>query len=164
MEKPVFPRSSAPSRTLSRDCETGAASDLRLACATLLPRMSRDFSQPAPLSTSRTRRGALEPQIFLVGPAWIVASCFAAVGVAVVVSLSELGLIAVSMVGCWRFKVVSVGWDLGTTVAGAVLVGVFLRLHSLLLRLTGTPVVALAVVSVVGLGCVTAVAKKVRLV
>ena len=108
--------------------------------------------------------GQMVKVILLVGPAWIVASRFGAAGVAVVVSLSELGLIAVSMVGCWRFKVVSVGWDLGMTVAGAALVGVFLLLHSLLMRLTGTPVVALAVVSVVGLGCVAAVAKKVRLV
>jgi hypothetical protein len=92
-----------------------------------------------------------------------VASRFGAAGVAVVVSLSELGLIAVSMVGCRRFKVVSLGLDLGITLAGAALVGIFLLLHNLLLRLTGIPVVALAVVSVVGLSCVVAVARKVRL-
>jgi len=44
--------------------------------------------------------------VLLLGPAWIVASGFGAVGVA------ELGLIAVRMVGCWRFKVVSVGWEI----------------------------------------------------
>ena len=108
--------------------------------------------------------GQLLKVILLVVPAWLAASRFGAAGVAVVVSLSELGLIAVSMVGCWRFRVVSVGWDLGMTIAGAALVGVFLLLHSLLLRLTGTPLVALAVVSIIGLGCVAAVAKKVRLV
>jgi len=50
------------------------------------------------------------------------------------------------------------------TLAGAALVGFFLLLHNLRLRLAGTSVVALAVVSIVGLGCVAAVAKKVRLV
>jgi O-antigen/teichoic acid export membrane protein len=107
--------------------------------------------------------GQLVKVLLLVGPAWIVASRFGAAGVAVVVSLSELGLIAVSMVGCRRFKVVSLGLDLGITLAGAALVGIFLLLHNLLLRLTGIPVVALAVVSVVGLSCVVAVARKVRL-
>ena len=60
MERPAFPRSSAPSLRLSRACETGAESDLRLACATLRTRMSQDLAQPAPLSTSRdaARRGA----------------------------------------------------------------------------------------------------------
>ena len=108
--------------------------------------------------------GQLVKVILLVGPAWIAATRFGAAGVAVVVSLSELGLIAVSMVGCRRFKVVSVGWDLGITLAGAALVGIFLVLHNLVLRLTGTPVVALAVVSVIGLGCVVGIAKKVRLI
>jgi O-antigen/teichoic acid export membrane protein len=108
--------------------------------------------------------GQMVKVILLVGPAWLVAPRFGAAGVAVVVSLSELGLIAVSMVGCRRFKVVSVGWDLGITLAGAALVGIFLLLHSLFLRLTGIPVVALAVVSVIGLGCVAGIAKKVRLI
>lgn len=108
--------------------------------------------------------GQMVKVILLVGPAWIAASRFGAAGVAVVVSLSELGLIAVSMVGCRRFKVVSVGWDLGITLAGVALVGIFLLLHSLFVRLTGIPVVALAVVSVIGLGCVAGIAKKVRLI
>ena len=108
--------------------------------------------------------GQLMKVILLVGPAWIAATRFGAVGVAVVVSLSELGLIAVSMVGCRRFKVVSVGWDLGITLTGAALVGIFLLLHSLFLRLTGIPVVALVMVSVIGLGCVAGIAKKVGLV
>jgi O-antigen/teichoic acid export membrane protein len=108
--------------------------------------------------------GQMVKVILLVGPAWIVASRFGAAGVALVVSLSELGLIGVSMVGCRRFKVVSVGWDLGITLAGAALVGIFLLLHNLLLRLTGIPVVALGVVSVIGLGCVAGIAKKVGLV
>jgi O-antigen/teichoic acid export membrane protein len=107
--------------------------------------------------------GQMVKVILLLGPAWIVAPRFGAAGVAVVVSLSEIGLIAVSMIGCWRFKVVSVGWDLGMTLAGAALVGFFLLLQNLLLRFTGTPVVALAIVSAVGLSCVAAVAKKVRL-
>ena len=107
--------------------------------------------------------GQMVKVILLVGPAWIAATRFGAAGVAVVVSLSELGLIAVSMVGCRRFKVVTIGWDLGITLAGAALVGIFLLLHSLFLRLTGIPVVALAVVSVIGLGCVAGIAKKVRL-
>jgi len=102
--------------------------------------------------------------ILLVGPAWLVAPRFGAAGVAVVVSLSELGFIAVAMVGCRRFKVVSLGWDLGITLAGAALVGIFSPLHTLLLRLTGIPAVSLAVVSVIGLGCVAGIAKKVRLV
>ena len=38
--------------------------------------------------------------VLLVGPAWIVATRFGTAGVALVVSLPELGLIAVSMVGC----------------------------------------------------------------
>ena len=63
-----------------------------------------------------------------------------------------------------RFKVVSLGWDLGMTLAGAALVGIFLLLHSLFLRLTGIPVVALVMVSVIGLGCVAGIAKKVGLV
>jgi hypothetical protein len=50
------------------------------------------------------------------------------------------------------------------TLAGAALVGIFLLLHSLFLRLTGIPVVALAVVSVIGLGCVAGIVKKVGLV
>jgi O-antigen/teichoic acid export membrane protein len=108
--------------------------------------------------------GQLMKVILLVGPAWIAATRFGAAGVAVVVSLSELGLIAVSMVGCRRFKVVSVGWDLGITLTGAALVGIFLLLHSLFLRLTGIPVVALVMVSVIGLGCVAGIAKKVGLV
>jgi O-antigen/teichoic acid export membrane protein len=108
--------------------------------------------------------GQLVKVILLVGPAWIAATRFGAAGVAVVVSLSEIGLIVVSMVGCRRFKVVSVGWDLGITLAGAALVGIFLLLHNLLLRLTGIPVVALGVVSVIGLGCVAGIAKKVGLV
>lgn len=107
--------------------------------------------------------GQMVKVILLVAPAWIVAPRFGVAGVAVVVSLSELGLIAVSMVGCRRFRVVSVGWDLGITLAGAALVGIFLLLHALLLRLTGIPVVALAVVSIIGLGCVAGIAKKVRL-
>jgi len=44
------------------------------------------------------------------------------------------------------------------------LVGIFLLLHSFFLRLTGIPVVALAMVSVIGLGCVAGIAKKVRLI
>jgi hypothetical protein len=47
---------------------------------------------------------------------------------------------------------------------GAALVGIFSLLHNLLLRLTGTPVAALAVVSIIGLGCVVGIAKKVRLI
>jgi O-antigen/teichoic acid export membrane protein len=108
--------------------------------------------------------GQLVKGILLVGPAWLVAPRFGAAGVAVVVSLSELGFIAVAMVGCRRFKVVSLGWDLGITLAGAALVGIFSPLHTLLLRLTGIPAVSLAVVSVIGLGCVAGIAKKVRLV
>ena len=50
------------------------------------------------------------------------------------------------------------------TLAGAALVCIFLLLHSLFLRLTGIPVVALAVVSVIGLGCVAGIVKKVGLV
>jgi O-antigen/teichoic acid export membrane protein len=108
--------------------------------------------------------GQLVKVILLVGPAWIVASRFGAAGMAVVVSLSEIGLIAVSMIGCRRFKVVSLGWDVGITLVGAALVGIFSLLHNLLLRLTGTPVAALAVVSIIGLGCVVGIAKKVRLI
>jgi O-antigen/teichoic acid export membrane protein len=108
--------------------------------------------------------GQVVKLMLVVGPACLLAPRFGAVGVAVVVSLSELGLIATSMVGCRRFKVVTLGRDLGITLAGAALVGVFLALHHLLLRFTGTPVAAVAFVSVVGLGCAAAVAKKVGLV
>jgi hypothetical protein len=108
--------------------------------------------------------GQVVKTVLVVGPAWLVARRFGAMGVAVVVSLSELGLIAVSMVGCRRFKVVTIGWDLGITLAGAALVGIFLLLYKLLLHFTGTPVVALAVVSVVALGCGAAVARRVGLI
>jgi len=95
--------------------------------------------------------------IGFVAPRW------GAVGVAVLVSLCELGLIAGIMVGCRRFGVTSLATDMGTTVGAAALVGVFLLLHWAMLRLCGIPVVALAVVTLVGAGCVLGLARKVRL-
>jgi len=44
--------------------------------------------------------GQMVKVVLLVGPAWIVATRFGTAGVALVVSLPELGLIAASMVGC----------------------------------------------------------------
>lgn len=97
----------------------------------------------------------------LLSLAWFVAPRYGAAGMAMLTSLSELGLIAVSMMACRRLHNVTFWSDLGITALGAALVGLFLYLHSAILAATHMPLLALAVVTVLGLGATAILAKKV---
>ena len=94
---------------------------------------------------------------------WFVAPRYGVRGIAILTSLSEVGLLAVSMLACRRLHTVTFWPDLGLTVAGAALVGLFLLLHSTIRDATHAPVLALAVVTALALATTAIIAKKVKL-
>jgi len=83
---------------------------------------------------------------------WLAAPRYGVAGVALIVSLSELGTLVVNLVACRQLGAVTLAADVGVTIAGAVLVGGYLLTHALVLRVTGSPLVALAGVATLGLG------------
>ena len=99
--------------------------------------------------------------VSLASLVWFVAPRFGLAGMAILTSLSELGLIGVSMLACRRLHNVTFLADLGITALGAVLVGLFLFLYSVIRDATHMPILALVVVTVLGLGTMALIAKKV---
>jgi len=93
---------------------------------------------------------------------WIVAPRYGVGGVAIVTSLSEVGLIVVSMLACRRLRNVTLWADLGITTLGAGLVGLFLLLYSATRDATHAPVLAVAVVAVLAAGATAVIAKRSR--
>jgi O-antigen/teichoic acid export membrane protein len=79
-----------------------------------------------------TSAGYAAKAAFFVAAVGLVAPRFGIAGVALVVSLSELGMLAVSMIGCRPLRVVSLGADLGITALGAACLLAFLQLRQLL--------------------------------
>lgn len=107
---------------------------------------------------------ALKVALFL-GLAFLVAPRWGTPGLALLVALSELGFFVVVMLGVRnRLRLVDLRADLGTTALGAAAVGFFLVVHALVLSVTGAPIVALAVVSVLGLAATALLARKFRMI
>jgi O-antigen/teichoic acid export membrane protein len=84
---------------------------------------------------------------------WFVAPRYGVGGVAILTSLSEIGLLVVSL---WA--------DLGITALGAGLVGLFHLLHSAIRDATHAPVLAVVVVAVLATGATAVIAKRSRFV
>lgn len=95
---------------------------------------------------------------------WLIAPRLGIEAVALVVGVSELGLIAFVAYGCKSLHVVTLGAELGFTAIGAVLTGGFLGMHWLLMKATGNQIVALATVTAVGLGITGYLFKRVRVI
>jgi O-antigen/teichoic acid export membrane protein len=95
---------------------------------------------------------------------WLIAPRFGIEAVALVVGISELGLIAFVAYGCKSLHVVTLGAELGFTAIGAVLTGGFLGIHWLLMKATGNHIVALVAVTAVGLGMTGYLFRRVRLI
>jgi O-antigen/teichoic acid export membrane protein len=118
------------------------------------------------LAAARPKFLSLGLAVKLLGVAtlvWFVAPRFGLRGIAILTSLSEVGLLAVSMAACRRLGNVTFWADLGLTAAGAGLVGLFLLLHSAIRNATHTPVLALVVVTALALATTAIIAKRVRL-
>jgi len=93
---------------------------------------------------------------------WIVAPRYGVGGVAILTSLSEVGLLVVSMLACRRLHNVTLWADLGITTLGAGLVVLFHILHSAIRDATHAPVLAVAVVAVLAAGATAVIAKRSR--
>ena len=93
---------------------------------------------------------------------WIVAPRYGVGGVAILTSLSEVGLLVVSMLACRRLRNVTLWADLGITTLGAGLVVLFHILHSAIRDATHAPVLAVAVVAVLAAGATAVIAKRSR--
>jgi O-antigen/teichoic acid export membrane protein len=100
--------------------------------------------------------------ILLWSLVWFVAPRFGVGGVAILTSLSEVGLLVVSMLACRRLRNVTLWADLGITTLGAGLVGLFLLVHSAIRDATHAPVLAVAVVAVLAAGATAIIAKRSR--
>jgi hypothetical protein len=85
-------------------------------------------------------------------------------GVAILTSLSEIGLLVVSMLACRRLRNVTLWADLGITALGAGLVGLFHLLHAAIRDATHAPVLAVVVVAVLAAGATAVIAKRSRFV
>jgi O-antigen/teichoic acid export membrane protein len=101
--------------------------------------------------------------ILLASAIGFVVPRFGVVGAALVVSLSELGLVVVSALACRPLGTATIGADLGLCVAVAALVGIFLFVHRFVLSATSQPLAALGTVVALGLGATGVVARRCRL-
>ena len=101
--------------------------------------------------------------VLLTGLVAVVAPRFGLAGVALVVGLSELGTLVVNLVASRDLHAASGVADLAITAVGAVLVVAFMAGDALALRLTGSPVAAIAAVGIVGLGTSAVLFRKLRL-
>jgi len=95
---------------------------------------------------------------------WFVAPRYGVGGVAILTSLSEVGLLVVSMLACRRLGNVTLWADLGITALGAGLVGLFHLLHSLIRDATHAPVLAVGVVAALAAAATAVIAKRSRFV
>ncbi len=93
---------------------------------------------------------------------WFVAPRFGVAGVAILTSLSEVGLLVVAMLACRPMRNGTLWADLGITTLGVVLVGLFLLLHAAIRDATRAPVLAVAVVTVLATGATALIAKRAR--
>jgi O-antigen/teichoic acid export membrane protein len=100
----------------------------------------------------------------LVCLVWFVAPHYGVAGVAILASLSELGLLGVSMLACRRMNNVTFWSDLGVSLLGVALVGLFIMLHAAVRSATNAPVVAVVLVAALGVAASAVIAKRVRLV
>lgn len=96
--------------------------------------------------------------------AWWVAPRYGVAGVAILTSLSEVGVLVVSMLACRPLRNVTLWADLGITTLGAGLVGLFLLLHSLILNATQMPILAVALVAVLAAAATAIIAKRSRFI
>jgi O-antigen/teichoic acid export membrane protein len=118
------------------------------------------------LATARAKflsLGLAAKVIGLLSLVWFVTPRFGASGMAVLTSLSEVGLLAVAMVACRRHRNVTFWSDLGITLLGAVMVALFLFLHTTIRNVTHAPLLALGVVAGIGIAATAMIAKKVNL-
>ena len=107
---------------------------------------------------------ALKVALFL-GLTFVVAPRWGTAGLALLVALSELGFFLVVFLAVkGRLRLTDLGADVGATALGAAAVGGFLGVHALVLGATGSPIVALSVVTVLGLAATAALARKFRMI
>lgn len=99
----------------------------------------------------------------LVGFLLFVAPRFGLTGVAVAVSLSELGTLLVNLIACRSLHAAAWPADLAMTALGAVLVAAFSAALVVVMRATGSPVAAIVAVSLPGLGTSALLFRKLRL-
>jgi O-antigen/teichoic acid export membrane protein len=104
---------------------------------------------------------AVKTALFVV-PVWFVAPRFGVAGVALLVSLAELGLLGISMLGCRSLEVVTWKADLGITAFGSACVLAFVVLQRLALLLGGSPLVGVAAAVIATGAAVALLAPKLR--
>ncbi len=96
-------------------------------------------------------------------PLWFAATHYGAEGAALVVGLSELAFLVVAQAIARKGGMATIAADYAITVGVAVLSGLYVGLHHLVLEATGVRLVALAVPTLLGLALAAVLAKKLRL-
>jgi O-antigen/teichoic acid export membrane protein len=115
-------------------------------------------AQPKFLSFAQaTKTAVFFVLIMQVAPRWGIEA------VALAVSLSEIASLALVAYGSRELKIVTVFHEIGFTVLGIALIGVYRLLYGGVLMVTG-PIAAFAITVVVGLGLTAVFFKRVRLV